>query len=343
MAEFKQKYINELSKCRDPGRQLELIIAINKNGLLYEDVNIDIKKFYNLPIIDEGIDVIVLQNGIISEVYQCKNTTKMIVGAHELGTFFNLYLHILIKHLNAKLDHNNIPRKFVVGNLNTKFRDTIDDIIRIDVEEELKKYLPNNLNHIRELILYNFGGDFGYLHSMPKNSIQRKEYQIRVNEWFSGLSKIFKPVVKDEDLFNETRDDEFVEMMCNKIIELKKIFETNPLFENDFTQEHNLKHWLIKLRKTIIEMNYMKITLPMSNCSYLLNINSKYNTRDFINSNKSFEICGEYNQTNKIKINYGCLYLYLPKDEDIDFYYDDEKSKIACEYKKKYWLINGWF
>lgn len=124
-----------MSKYRDIERQFELIIAINKNDLLYEDVNIDIKRFYNLPLIDEGIDVIVLQNGLISEVYQFKKYNKMIVGVHELGTFFNLCLHILIKYLNAKLGHDNIQHEFIVGNLNTKFIDTIDDIIRINVDE----------------------------------------------------------------------------------------------------------------------------------------------------------------------------------------------------------------
>lgn len=355
MAHFKSKYIKELSNCRDPGRQLELIVAINKNGLLYEDLSLDIKKFYNLPVIDEGIDVVVLDKSYISEVYQCKNTTKMIIGAHELGTFFNLYLHILKKHVELFTQddfscYKNFPKKFIVGNLNTKFRDTIDDIIRIDVEEELKKYLPNNIKHIREMIQYEFGGDLGFLHSINKNSVERQEYQIRVNEWFSGLSKIFRLVVDDKELFNETKTDDFIKKQCSKIIELKKSFEINPYYEDNFTKLNIGKDWLIKLRKVITEMNFMTITLPNSSIGYLLNINSKYNTyelnkiiNDISTRDTLIETVSEHNKTGKFKIVYNNLHMYIDKNINADFYYDDELSKIIHVPKKHYWLIDGWF
>lgn len=343
---FKSKYIKELSTCRDRGRQLELIVAINKNGLLYEDLSDSIKQFYNLPTIDEGIDVVVLEGSLISEVYQCKNTTKMIIGAHELGTFFNLYLHIIKKHIED-IDTDFFPQKFIVGNLGTKFRDTIDDIIRVDVKEELKKYLPNNINHIRDIIQHEFGGDFGFLHSKTVSDITRQIYQIRVDSWFSGLAKIFRLVVNDEELFNETRSDEFIKEQCLKIFYLKKNFERNPFYEDDFTREHSSKEWLIKLRKVITDLNYMTLTLPNSSKGFLLNVCGSYNTFELLNQTTEtehiFETCVAQNKTPKFKIKYNNLRIYINKDTDTDFKYDFEQSKILTEVRKHYWLFNGWF
>ena len=60
-----------------------------------------------------------------------------------------------------------------------------------------------------------------------------------------------------------------------------------------------------------------------------------------------YRIDDEYIETRKSEINNIDINSdrqhYIDCKTDIDFYYDDEKSKIACEYKKKYWLINGWF
>lgn len=348
MEGFKSKYTHELAICRDPGRQLELLVAIIKNGVLYEDLDQEIKDYYNLPVNDEGIDVVVLENNKIIEVYQCKNTTKMIIGAHELGTFFNLYLHILNKYFDESFNNSYksknfyemMPKKYIVGNLITKFRDTIDDVIRIDIDEELKKYFPNTIKHIREIILFEFGGDFGYLHSLSKQSLERSQYQLRVNEWFSGLAKIFKLVLDDRELINENKTDEMIKNICSKIIELKKNFETNPNFENEFSLANKDKDWLLKLRKHIIETNYLTLTLPFSNLGYLLNINSKHNSLKF---DRDFEMITTFNNTDRLKIAYSNLRLYIKPNEEFEFYYDSELSKIIGNKIKHYWFINGLF
>ena len=91
-----EEYLKELSLNKFEnllGRKLELITAIEKIGLIYEDVPKYIKKEYNLPNHDEGIDIIKLNSDVkIETCFQCKDYNGY-VSHHCLGTFYSFKMY----------------------------------------------------------------------------------------------------------------------------------------------------------------------------------------------------------------------------------------------------------
>lgn len=146
---LKELFLNKFENL--PGRKLELITAVEKIGLIYEDVPKYIKKEYNLPNRDEGIDVIKLDDdGKIKACFQCKDFDGY-VSHHCLGTFYSFKVcnekfkdipFICIGSITTKFPSGSIFELYDVDNYIVKDHQNTSETNEMDNNEEPKKMHP---------------------------------------------------------------------------------------------------------------------------------------------------------------------------------------------------------
>ena len=198
-----QDYLYELSENNFkilPWRKLELITAVKNKALMYEDVPEYIKERHLLPSRDEGIDVVKIEEGEITKVFQCKCYTSKTVCKSDLKSFYQF------QQLKYKL---NSASFIVVGSLATKINKSITQVkydineyinidagnkneVEIDNKLKLRKYQVEAIDKIRQgynikrninikipcgcgktMLMYHFGVNTQYkiLIMVPKISI----------------------------------------------------------------------------------------------------------------------------------------------------------------------------
>ena len=146
------------------GRKLELITAYKNKSLMYEDIPNFIKEKYDLPIRDEGIDVIKLSPKLkILECFQCKDFNGY-VSNHDLGTFYAFKIN------NDKFKETPFT---IVGSNNTKFPKNVK-YISYDINE----FNSKNTQEISESVIV--------------EQIQLRHYQIKAIEHIDSAVSEFQ-------------------------------------------------------------------------------------------------------------------------------------------------------